>query len=58
MFSSLRVACLLIIGLSAGQAKALSIPLAHKLKTFDAFRASRGMWLTELAFLSIFTTGK
>jgi hypothetical protein len=59
MLSSSYVAyLLLIIGLSAERAKALPIPLAFKLTNMDTRGASRAMSLTELAILSIFTTGK
>jgi hypothetical protein len=59
MTFSLRVPFFLLsIGLSAQRAKALPIPLALKLKTFDTFGASRGISFTELAALSIFATGK
>ncbi|KAN0118442.1 hypothetical protein V8E52_005172 [Russula decolorans] len=57
MTFSLRVPFFLLsIGLSAQRAKALPIPLALKLKTFDTFGASRGISFTELAALSIFAT--
>ena len=55
---SLRATYILLgICLSAERAKALAFPLAIKLTTFDTFGSSRGLSLTELAIVFIFTTG-